>query len=248
MARDFNGSSDITYTLASGQVGNTAESWSFWLYPDSVNQYKRPIHVGGTGSNRDRSFEMDNGWGFVFNFNFSSSGGAWSVSKPSTGSWQNYVVTFDGSSTSNDPIIYKDGVSQSVTERVGPSGTLRSSRTDLTIGSEVSSGQYWDGGIAEIAKWNRVLTAGEAAALGKGFAPAFFKNGLLLYLPLIGRISNEPDLRFGVTGSVDGGVTAIGHPRIIYPTPSQVRRYTTQATPPTSTFFPSRRMMRGIGI
>lgn len=228
MARDFNGSSDITYTLDAGQIGNTQESWSFWIYPDNVDQYRRPIHLGGTGSNRDRSCEMDNGWGFVFNFDWSTDGGAWSVSKPSTGSWQNYVVTYDGSSTSNDPIVYKDGSSVTVTERAAPSGAnLRGSRTDLTIGSEASTGQYWDGRIAEVAKWNRVLTTEEAASLGKGFSPYFMKNGLLLYLPLLGRKTNEPDLRFGITGSVDAGVTQIEHPRIIYPygDPTGVKKY-----------------------
>lgn len=185
IAYDFNGSSNqANYTLTSNQYGNTLESWSFWLYPDSVNQYKRPIHVGGTGSNRDRSFEMDDGWGFVFNFNFSTSGGAWSVSKPSTGAWVHYAVTFDGSSTSNDPIIYKDAVSQTVTERVAPSGTLRSSRTDLYIGTEAGTGQYWDGGIAQVAKFNKILSQDEITDLSTNrYSPLHhYGDGLVLLI------------------------------------------------------------------
>lgn len=232
MARDFDGSSDITYTLAAGQISTTIESWSFWIYPDTNGQYVRPIHLGGTGGDRDRSFEMDDGWGFVFNFDWATDGGAWSVTKPTTGSWQHYVVTYDGSSILNDPIIYKDGASVAITERVAPLGlNIRSSRTDLTVGSEASTGQYWDGRIAEVAKWNRILTPGEVLGLGKGFSPSYYQNGLLLYLPLIGRNTTEPDKRFGTAGSVDAGVTAISHPRIIYPTNSKNRRWTTGAAP-----------------
>lgn len=183
MAFDFNGSSqDLDYTLSSTQLGGTSESWSFWLYPDSVAQYRRPIHLGGTGGNRDRSFEMDDGWGFVFNFDFSTDGGAWSVAKPSTGAWVHYVVTFDGSSTSNDPLIYKNGVADTVTERVAPSGTLRNSRTDLTIGSEAGGGQWWDGKIAQLAKYNRILTSGEVTNLYTDrYSPLnFYGDGLLM--------------------------------------------------------------------
>lgn len=218
MAVEFNGTNqDITYTLNAGQVGNTQESWSFWLYADAVGQYRRPMHIGIGGANRDRSFEMDDGWGFVFNFGFSSSGGSWSVAKPGTGSWIHYAVTFDGASTSNDPIVYKNGVVDTLTERSGPSGTFKSSRTDLTIGSEFTSGQYWDGRLAEMAKWSRILTVDEVVALSKGFAPTFFKKNLVLYLPLKGRASNEPDQIFGITGTAHNTPTYIEHPRMAYP-------------------------------
>lgn len=211
MALDFNGTtSQILYTLTSEQIGNTLESWSFWIYPDSVAQYRRPIHLGGTGSNRDRSFEMDDGWGFVFNFNFSTSGGAWSVAKPSTGAWVHYAVTFDGSSTSNDPIVYKNGSVDTLTERVAPSGTLRTSRTDLYIGSEAGTGQYWDGRIADVAKWNRILTSTEITNLASGMSARSLSEGLVLYTPLA---NGEADLIKQAPG-VSTAITAIAHPPI----------------------------------
>lgn len=214
MALDLNGTSgNILYTLVSSQL-TSIESWSFWIYPDSVAQYRRPIHLGGTGADRDRSFEMDDGWGFVFNFDWATDGGAWSVAKPSTGAWVNYVVTYDGSSTSNDPIVYKNGAVDTLTERVAPSGAnVRASRTELYIGSEALTGHYWDGRIAEIGKWNRVLTGSEALALGRGaIPPSSIADGLVLYIPFT---SGEAEFIKQIAGTVVGS-SVIAHPPINY--------------------------------
>ena len=212
MALDFNGTTDqILYTLKSSQVGTSIESWSFWIYPDSVAQYRRPIHVGAVGD-RDRSFEMDDGWGFVFNFNFSTSGGAWSVAKPSTGAWVHYVVTFDGTSTSNDPIVYKNGVVDTITERVAPVGTIKTANTNLYLGSELGTGQFWDGRIAEVAKWgNKILTQDEVTRISLGgMSPRSIPEALLFYAPLA---NGEADLIKGALGIVTG-TTKIAHPPI----------------------------------
>lgn len=229
MARDLNGTSaQITYTLNSSQINTTKESWSFWIYPDSVAQYRRPIHLGGTGGNRDRSYEMDDGWGFVFNFDWSTDGGAWSVAKPSTGAWVNYVVTYDGTSTANDPIIYKNGVRETITERVAPSGSnLRSSQTALYIGSEAGTGQWWDGRIAEVARWNRVLTDTEASQLGIGYTPDLILGGLIFYAPLKGDNDPEIDIIQSNLGTVTNA-TQITHPTMLYPNVVSKKMYLVQ--------------------
>lgn len=228
MARDLNGSSNhIDFELTAGQISSSIETWSFWIYPDNVGQYRRPIHLGGTVADRDRSFEMDDGWGFVFNFNFSTSGGAWSVAKPSTGSWQHYVVTFDGSSIGGDPVIYKNGISQAVTERVAPVGSLRNVRTDLCLGAENDSGQWWDGRLAEIAIWNRLLSPTDCGRLGIGHKPTEFSPNLIFYAPLLGNDSPEPDIVGGTTGTVTGA-TQIAHPTLIDQEIISRRMYLTQ--------------------
>lgn len=185
MARDFNGSSDyIPFTLTTEQRALTTCTFSWWEYLDSNAQYKRPYHLD-TGGN-DWRMEFDDGWGYVFIIGWSTTQGAWSMAKPSTGSWHLITVTYDGSSTSNDPIMYVDGVSQSITERLTPAGTIQLPTGTSWFGTENATGQYFDGKLAEFAIWNRVLTASEVASLSKGFSPATNRRGLLVYFPLIG--------------------------------------------------------------
>lgn len=61
---------------------------------------------------------------FGFNRAFSSVNGIWSAaSVPQSTTWVHMAVTYDDSSTDNDPLLYYDAVSQSVTEDSAPSGT-----------------------------------------------------------------------------------------------------------------------------
>lgn len=222
MARDFNGSSDISYTLAASQTGHSQITVAAWVYPDSTAQYGRHFHQeGGAGFNMN--MEFDDGWGWVVGHGWSTTDGKWSIAKPSTGAWVHIGHTYDWTSTTNDPIIYQNGVSQTITERVTPAGSAVNSNTGFWIGSEAGASQFFDGRIAELAIWNRILTADEMAALADGFAPSFFRRGLVFYTPLLGKLTNERDSILGTAGSVDAGVTAIAHPRIIYPTDTQSR-------------------------
>lgn len=131
---------------------------------DSVSQYKRVLHIGVSGD-RTHTIEFDDGWGYIFNANWSGGGGVWSIPKPTVGDIDNFIWTYDWGSTSNDPIIYKNGISQTITERSGPSGTANNDYTRLTLGSELSGGQYWDGKVWLVRMWNRVLTPGEVTIL-----------------------------------------------------------------------------------
>ncbi len=220
MARDFNGSSDKTgHGLAAEQ--NNLTTWSFggWFYLDSNAQYKRIVQKGSAWPNADWDLEFDDGWGMVFtNIHWSTNSGAWSIPKPATGAWTHILVTYDMGSTANDPAIYVNGASQTVTERGTPSGTApANSQSTLYLGSDSGNGQYYDGRMAEFAMWNRVLTAAEADIIGaKKYSPLFVSNGLVMYVPLIGRTSPELELINGANGTLTG-TSVIEHPSIIYP-------------------------------
>lgn len=72
--------------------------------------------------------------------------------------------------------------------------------------------------IAESAIWNRILSTAEIAALGKGFSPIWFRNGLVLYQDLI-RDLNRPGIGPVLSDNGPGGasVHASHAPKIIYP-------------------------------
>lgn len=87
---------------------------------------------------------------------------------------------------------------------------------------------FFAGGLAECALWNRVLSDGELAALGRGFAPAFFPNGRVFYSTVDGRSS--PELNYaGTTHGTLTGTSYLEHPPIIYPSRSIIGRHIASA-------------------
>jgi len=232
MAYDFDGTNDrITFTALASQSTDIATiTIAAWVYPDATGQFIRYYEIGTSGGGNATRMrdEMDDGWGWVWVAPFTTTGGKWSTAKPATGAWIHRCITYDFGATTNDPLIYNNGVSQSITERATPVGTGGIPNTAGAIASTIAGGQYWNGRIAEFAIWNRILTADEVSALGAdNFSPLFFPIGLVLYIPLIRELV---ELSGGVALTNTESV-AIAHPRIIYPSPAQIRRFGAAAAP-----------------
>ena len=99
----------------------------------------------------------------------------------------------------------------------GGNGRGSDASATLRIGArDALDATFFAGGLAECALWNRVLSADELNALGKGFAPAFFPSGRVMYSPVDGRSS--PELNYaGTTHGTVTGTTYLEHPPVIYP-------------------------------
>ena len=124
----------------------------------------------------------------IFGQGFSITYGRWSFPQFSLNKWHQIVVVYDRQSVTNDPVIYVDGVSQTVTEYSTPSGTANSDAgNNLLISADPSFDRWVDGSIDEIHIYNRALTADEikshyegqqtALALSKSAAPHSIKQG-----------------------------------------------------------------------
>ena len=202
--------------MASQSTGISTITIAAWLYPDVTGQYKRYYEIGTSGggnATRMRN-EFDDGWGWTTVMPFTTTQGVWSVAKPATGAWVHKCDTFNFGATTNNPVIYVNGVSQAITERVTPVGTGGIPNTAAVIGDALGATQKWNGRMAEFAIWNRILTADEVSALGAdAFSPLFFPRGLVLYMPFI----NVVQELVGGVALTDAGTSAIAHPRIIYP-------------------------------
>ncbi|HEC66920.1 MAG TPA: LamG domain-containing protein [bacterium] len=138
--------------------------------------------------------------------------------------WQNVVVTYDGSNVR----FYLNGVADGAPAETGSLPT--SGTYDFQVGTRSNSGTSvdFDGFIAEVAYWERVLTAGEAAGLGKGFSPEFYPKDLRVYTHIFGRESPEPSL-VGASGTIGGTPSYVDHPRIIIPSSKQIRWFSAVA-------------------
>jgi hypothetical protein len=111
----------------------------------------------------------------------------WYITAPASGSWHTIGVSMNASSTSNDPVIYVNGSSVTVTENVAPTSAGGAGSNPYWIGNRPSDqARVWDGDHAEFAIWNSILTAGQHADLASGVSPTTIDSGnLILYVPLV---------------------------------------------------------------
>ena len=97
----------------------------------------------------------------------------------------------------------------------------------LYIGTGVYGGstdittRTWEGGLAEVAAYTAELSAGEIAALAKGFSPLLVRPSALVgYWPLGGPYAPTTIAPVGNnTLTANGGASAESNPKIIYPMP-----------------------------
>jgi hypothetical protein len=175
----------------------TTQSYSVWLYVDSfpagppaladaiLNKYSYP---GGF------VLELYDGR-VAFIKAFSSTSGWWqtNTSPFSTGQWAHVVVTYDATSTANDPVIYINGSSVTVNEIATPAGTsLEQPSAVLDIGNQVNplTGLYQgalDGKIFDARIYNRILTAAEVTTLYNAGVPdhTIVTDGLVFQGPAV---------------------------------------------------------------
>lgn len=211
MARNYAGAAStdrIVFTAAN--TGSTTRTYSFWINASSFDATDRRI-CDAPNSTNIRCSNVKQTTDFVWTTN-----GSWSTPTLSTGSWVHYLVTYDGSLTTNNPVIYYNGSSQTVTLITAPTGTLTTTASDLNLGNRAAGDRCFAGSICEAAFWNRILTSAEINNLANKKSPLFFTNGLIFYAPLKCISSPEPDVKGGLTGAVTG-TTCISGPGILYP-------------------------------
>jgi hypothetical protein len=241
VARTFGGVSTDKIAVAQHAAINNlvTQTWSVWVYRTGpgAGAFGRMFdkkNVAANGSSACRLYDAD-GATYTFEANrWNTAAGIWSATIASNNVWHHICVTYDASSTSNDPLIYVDGVSQTVTENQAPSGSLGSETEQLTIGNRSDGVQNWAGSLAELSCHNVVLNANEVAALARGCLPWQGRpDALAFYAPLWGIHSPEINLtKNNVSGTVTGTVRA-NHPPVRLSTPGSAGvMAVTEAAPP----------------
>ena len=220
MALSFDGSDDyLTQTVSLFSGSSTSYNWTLaaWVRPDDKHE--------GT------VIGADNGSGNLGRFSlFSLSNGRFALRRKA-----GYINTpdtdYDNSNTTWFHVagvwtygvrgLYVNGsveVSQTSNISIDPSNA-----TIFNIGRD-HSGKYWNGGIAEAAAYNAVLSAADIASLAAGFSPLLVKPDKLIgYWPLGGGYFPATVNPIGSTSlSVNSSPSAESHPRIFYPTSPQI--------------------------
>lgn len=229
MAREFRVGDKITTGYS---TTNATRSIGLWVYSNGNDLDNGRMFEKRVAGAQVEVFAKANGIAtYRYEITWSGGNGRWDITRPSQDAWHHLLVTYDQGSTSNDPVIYLDGSSVTVTEASAPLTTLTTNTDAYVIGNRATDDlRYWEGYLAEFAIWNRILTAAEAAILGRAYSPLFIPNGLVSYCPLI---RDMVDIKNGTI--TDDATSEIAHPRIIYPygdptgiklpTPKEIKKY-----------------------
>lgn len=114
----------------------------------------------------------------------STANGVWRAPLPSLNVYHHVVATYDTGSVSNTPSIYVDAVSQAITVNTTPIGTMLADDTNFWIGNRNDNLRNWDGRIAYLRLWNRILNQTEVQELYENpFRIYRRSNTSGLYLP-----------------------------------------------------------------
>lgn len=225
MARDFNGSSDLITLSTEAEFTNTSKIALFcWAYIDTTTIIGN-LFVKRVGANITFQLRIATDGKLIWLWTQGASAfQSFDSGNPavSTGSWHAIGINYDWATPDIPGVDYwVDGVKSSCIRTGGTGTTPDDVNVPINLGNYAGGTQWLDGRMAEAARWNRELTDAEMTILSKGFSPAFIKNGLQDYLPLIGKASPEVELKSGNNGVLTGTSVA-SHPRIIYPRNFQV--------------------------
>ena len=191
-ALSFDGAND--YVEPPGTLGLSAvRTYSAWIYPRTAGESNFGMIVATsegaalTGNNLNMcSGDPTECSGLsntleYYQYN-SGDAGAWHTPANSItlNAWNHVAVVHDSSSDTNDPVMYINGRSVTVTQALTPSGPGTPDES-FHIGSNDETGAFaFDGVIDEVRAYNRALSATEVAALARAGVVRFTSNSKTL--------------------------------------------------------------------
>jgi hypothetical protein len=168
----FDGINDVVVGLT--QSPPTPISISTWINPASLGE-NNSGHIfsirDDSDNNPNLQLRLLTGNKIRFLVVFDNAGaltsGQWDTPSNSVtlNALQHLALIYDGSSPTNDPIVYINGVLQALVRVSSPFGVLRSQPALWRIGNNPATSSTFKGIIDETRIYNRVLLASEVAAL-----------------------------------------------------------------------------------
>ena len=182
-----------------------------WIFPDSYGQ----LNAGRVFDKSQRLLFVD-GYDTTrhcldFQQTFSTTNGLWRTPTNSiqTGQWYHLALVYDSSAATNDPIIYINGVAQTLSEALTPAGTAAGDASEVLLigrrfsdpGGEFGGYRGFDGAIDELRVSN-IMRSEEwitTAYNNQSTAAGFYSVGPGEFTPGNPTVKN-PDPANGATG------------------------------------------------
>lgn len=152
----YSGDATVMHWVYVDTYGENSTGHTISKFPSSTAGWKIMVDdSSGYGSNTK-----------CINFTKQFSGGrrTWQTPTDSiaAGGWFHVAVVYNGSSTSNDPIIYIDGVSQSLNRFESATGTDNSdAAANLIVGDSTNLDRSFDGRITQLLVTKKLLSESE---------------------------------------------------------------------------------------
>ncbi|MCA9389909.1 LamG domain-containing protein, partial [candidate division WWE3 bacterium] len=168
---DFDGSDDLINVGSNTVIDDIFDGGgtiTAWINPRSFgeNGWGRIVDKSSsTGANDGFAFELDDtDNALLYEYGFSSSNGYWRTptNSISTDEWQHVAVVYNNSSTSNDPILYINGIAMSIPEEFTPAGTRETDASQtMYLGNYSATSRTFDGIIDDIKVYNYARTSSQ---------------------------------------------------------------------------------------
>jgi hypothetical protein len=220
MAIEFNGSSDRIERTAPYNWAAQAQTYSIWTWWDNLDATTEYIFNDQNVDNTTIAMIVFRNASESTLRHTIQTDGAGQVHATgnvlSTGAWIHIALTWNGlvGNPTTDHVFYVNGVSQSSSTTSTGTGTPVAATGINSLGyRHLDATRFFDGRMAEAARWTRVLSTAEITALSKGFKPSRLPNGLKFYMPLVRSVQ---DYRNGTAFTVNG-TTVATHPTLIIP-------------------------------
>jgi len=136
-------------------------TFSAWIFPQSAGEANQgriwvksatniKLHVPSADSSQLRLIQ-----------NFDTTNGIWRTANKdiSFDQWNHIAIVYNSDSSSNDPIMYVDGVPKTIIENLSPVGTAQAEVTSLKIGNVGSLARTFDGNIDEFRTYDGMLSS-----------------------------------------------------------------------------------------
>lgn len=222
MARDFDGASDhLDCGAANSLETYSAGGGTFmeWIKADSDGEGNngRIWQKSGSGNTTSQfsytAAEVGGNIDFRFWAQFSTTQGNWHQDNGITiGNWEHWAVTYDSDSVANDPVMYRDGSSLTVSEIVTPVGSF-TFNGELWVGDRPDDNRSFDGQIQSVVFWDTTLSSAEIAAMARGVNPfAIRYSNQVFNMTLHGNNDEVDNSGNGNTGVNTGSTKAATSP------------------------------------
>ena len=212
MAYDFNGTTQYLSTGFSPPSGASERTVSVFFKSEAFGDRKIFFRgsTGGGGAAFAFSLEEISSSPFIL---FRHNAGNIRYSAQGLSQWQHLTaVVPNGATTTDDVIVYTNGVQQTGVRNAGSNQTLQTIASNLFISANPQPNQFFDGSIAEVGIWSAALTAAEIASLAKGMTCDKVRpQSLVFYAPLV---RDLVDAKGGLTITNNNTATVANHPRV----------------------------------
>ena len=171
-ALDFDGADDVVAVTQRPSINDLDTlTIAVWVYPRTLGESGLGRIVDKQNANADGEgfLSMASPASLVFGAaRWATTNGNWTAPNNTVplNTWTHVVVTYGYTATTEDPLIYTNGVSQTVTETQTPAGSKTTGETEtLNLGNRNDGLRAFNGLIDDIRLYNRVLDPDEIASL-----------------------------------------------------------------------------------